>query len=137
MRFYNLPQYLTVTAPPNSLVDNLASTGIIGSLAFFFLVIVTMRSMSRLPRIYGTLGLVVLLAHYVDGLFDTFWIGALSITPVPHRRDLPRDGRCRPGRRTGPRPAGRGGRRPSDDRPTRPRTSTGRPSGEPPPAAAW
>ena len=81
MRFYNLPQYLTVTAPPNSLVDNLASTGIIGSLAFFFLVIVTMRSLAALPRIYGTLGLVVLLAHYVDGLFDTFWIGALSITP--------------------------------------------------------
>ena len=24
---------------------------------------------------------MVLLAHYVDGLFDTFWIGALSITP--------------------------------------------------------
>ncbi len=81
MRFYNLPQYLTVTAPPNSLVDNLASTGIIGSVAFVFLVVVTMRSLSRLPRIYGTLGLVVLLAHYVNGLFDTFWIGALSITP--------------------------------------------------------
>ena len=81
MRFYNLPQYLTVTAPPNSLVDNLASTGVIGSLAFLFLVVVTMRSMIALPRLYGTLGLVVLLAHYVDGLFDTFWIGALSITP--------------------------------------------------------
>ncbi|HEY5108338.1 MAG TPA: O-antigen ligase family protein [Acidimicrobiales bacterium] len=81
MRFYNLPQYLTVTAPPNSLVDNLSSTGIVGSLAFFFLVIVTMRSLGRLPRVYGTIGLVVLLGHYVDGLFDTFWIGALSITP--------------------------------------------------------
>jgi hypothetical protein len=81
MRFYNLPQYLTVTAPPNSLVDNLASTGIIGSIAFVFLVIVTMRSLAGLPRVYGTLGLVVLMAHYVDGMFDTFWIGALSITP--------------------------------------------------------
>lgn len=81
MRFYNLPQYLTVTAPPNSLVDNLASTGIVGSVAFVFLVFVTMRSLNRLPRIYGTLGFVVLLAHYVDGLFDTFWIGALSIAP--------------------------------------------------------
>ena len=81
MRFYNLPQYLWVTPPPNSLVDNLASTGIVGSLAFVGLVIVTMRAMSGLPRIYGTLGLVVLTAHYVDGLFDTFWIGALSITP--------------------------------------------------------
>jgi hypothetical protein len=81
MRFYNLPQYLFVTVPPNSLVDNLSSTGVIGSLAFFYLVVVTMRAMSGLPRVYGTLGLVVLMGHYVDGLFDIFWIGALSITP--------------------------------------------------------
>ena len=82
MRFYNLPQYISVTPPPNSLIDNLASTGIVGSIAFFFLVIVTMRAMNGLPRIYGTLGLVVLLGHYVDGLFDTFWIGALTIAPM-------------------------------------------------------
>jgi hypothetical protein len=81
MRFYNLPQYITVTAPPNSLVDNLASTGFIGSIAFLVMVVITMRAMAGLPRAYGTLGLVVLLSHYVDGLFDTFWIGALSITP--------------------------------------------------------
>ncbi len=81
MRFYNLPQYVYVTAPPNSLVDNLASTGVIGSLGFVFLVIVTMRAMNGVPRIYGTLGLAILLGHYVDGLFDTFWIGALSIPP--------------------------------------------------------
>jgi hypothetical protein len=82
MRFYNLPQFITVTPPPNSLVDNLASTGVVGSLAFFFLVLVTMRTMNRLPRIYGTLGLVILLGHYVDGLFDTFWIGGLTIPPM-------------------------------------------------------
>lgn len=82
MRFYNLPQYVTVTAPPNSLVDNLASTGVVGSLAFFFLVLVTMQAMNGLPRIYGTLGLVILLGHYVDGLFDTFWIGGLTIPPM-------------------------------------------------------
>ena len=81
LRFYNLPQFISVTVPPNSLVDNLASSGIIGSIAFFFMVIVTMRSMTLLPRIYGTLGMVILLAHYVDGLFDIFWIGALSIAP--------------------------------------------------------
>jgi len=81
MRFYYLPQYFYVTAPPNSLVDNLASTGVIGSLAFVFLVVVTLRAMNGVPRIYGTLGLAILLGHYVDGLFDTFWIGALSIPP--------------------------------------------------------
>jgi O-antigen ligase len=81
LRFYNLPQFITVTAPPNVLVDNLASTGIIGSLAFLFLVWVTVRTMFRLPYALGTLGLVILVFHYVDGLFDIFWIGASSIAP--------------------------------------------------------
>jgi hypothetical protein len=81
MRFYNLPQFITVTAPPSVIYDNLASTGIVGSLAFLFMVIVTVRTMFRLPFNYGTLGLVVLLGHYVDGLFDIFWIGASSIAP--------------------------------------------------------
>jgi hypothetical protein len=82
MRFYNLPQFLSVTAPPNVFIDNLASTGIVGSLAFLFMVFVTMRTMFRLPYAYGTLGLVVLGGHYVDGLFDIFWIGASSIGPI-------------------------------------------------------
>lgn len=81
MRFYNLPQFLTVTAPPNVLIDNLASTGIIGSLAFVFLVCVTVRTLFRLPNTFGTLGLVILVGHYVDGLFDIFWIGASTIAP--------------------------------------------------------
>ncbi len=82
MRFYNLPQFITVTAPPNVVIDNLASTGLVGSLAFVFLVLVTMRTMFRLPAVLGTLGLVVLLGHYVDGLFDIFWIGVSSIAPM-------------------------------------------------------
>ncbi len=81
MRFYNLPQFLAVTAPPNVFIDNLASTGIIGSLAFVFMVWVTVRTMFRLPYALGTLGLVILVFHYVDGLFDIFWIGASSIAP--------------------------------------------------------
>jgi hypothetical protein len=82
MRFYNLPQFLYVTAPPNVLIDNLASTGIVGSLAFVFMVVVTLRALYRLPYAIGTLGLVVLLSHYVDGMFDIFWIGASSVTPL-------------------------------------------------------
>jgi hypothetical protein len=82
MRFYDLPQFAYVTAPPNVVIDNLASTGIIGSLAFLYLVVMTMRTMNRLPRAIGTLGLVVLLSHYVDGLFDIFWIGSNMIPPL-------------------------------------------------------
>ena len=81
MRFYNLPQFITVTAPPNVFIDNLASTGIVGSLAFLFMVCVTVRTMFRLPYALGTLGLVILVFHYVDGLFDIFWIGRSTIAP--------------------------------------------------------
>ena len=81
MRFYNLPQFSSISAAPNVLVDNLASTGIVGSLAFLFLVAVTVRTMFRLPYALGTLGLVILVFHYVDGMFDIFWIGASSIAP--------------------------------------------------------
>ncbi len=81
MRFYNLPQFVSVTAPPNVFVDNLASTGIVGSLAFLYLVYITMRTLFRLPASIGTLGVVVLLGHYIGGLFDTFWIGASTIAP--------------------------------------------------------
>ena len=81
MRFYDLPQWIYVTAPPNVVIDNLASTGIIGSVAFVFLVWVTVRTMIRLPYALGTLGLCVLIGHYVDGLFDIFWIGGPSGAP--------------------------------------------------------
>ena len=81
MRFYDLPQWLYVTAPPNVLIDNLASTGIVGSVAFFFLVWVTVKTMIRLPYALGTLGLGILIGHYVDGLFDIFWIGGPSGAP--------------------------------------------------------
>ncbi len=81
MRFYNLPQFISVTAPPNVFIDNLASTGIVGSIAFLYMVWITMRTMFRLPGSLGTLGLVILLGHYVGGLFDTFWIGASTIAP--------------------------------------------------------
>ncbi len=81
MRFYNLPQYVYVTAPPNVIIDNLASTGIVGSIAFFYLIFMTLRTMNRLPRTLGTLGLAVLVGHYVDGLFDIFWVGASMIPP--------------------------------------------------------
>jgi hypothetical protein len=82
MRFYYLPQYITVTAPPNVIIDNLASTGILGSLAFVFLVVVTMRAMYRLPYAIGTLGFVLLLGHYVGGLFDIFWLGGPTVGPL-------------------------------------------------------
>lgn len=76
MRFYNLKQYVSVTAPPNVVIDNLASTGIVGMAGFLALVAMTVRPLLRLPAAIGTLGLAVLVGRYTQGLFDIFWVGA-------------------------------------------------------------
>ncbi len=122
MRFYNLPQFVTVTPPPNVLVDNLASTGLLGSVAFFLMVIFTLRVLFALPRAYGTLSVAILVAHYVHGLFDTFWIGSLSIVPFVivgltlGMADAHRDGADPPP----PAPRGHHGRRVPATHPSRP-----------------
>ena len=111
-----------MTAPPNVFIDNLASTGIIGSLAFFFMVCVTVRTMFRLPYALGTLGLVVLVFHYVDGLFDIFWIGASTIAPFIiagislGMADMDRRARTPAGPRDSPAPGRRGGSPPDPPR---------------------
>jgi len=79
MRFYNLPRYAVAGgAPPSVIMENLASTGVVGSIAFVVLVVLTVRAVLKLPLEYRTLGLVVLTGHYVEGLFDIFWIGAYA-----------------------------------------------------------
>ena len=76
LRFYNLPQFVTVTAPPNVTgrqpgvhrhhrIDRLLLHGRASPCG----------PCAGLPYAFGSLGLVVLVAHYVDGLFDIFWIG--------------------------------------------------------------
>jgi hypothetical protein len=79
MRFYNLPQYAVAGGvPPSVIMENLASTGVVGSIAFVVLVVLTIRAVLKLPLEYRTLGLVVLTGHYVEGLFDIFWVGAYA-----------------------------------------------------------
>ena len=82
MRFYNLPQWVSVTAPPNVVIDNLASTGHhrLAGLRFPGLrdgadhVSIAVRPRNARPG--------VLVGHYVDGLFDIFWIGGPRSRPT-------------------------------------------------------
>ncbi len=78
MRFYHLPQFINVTQPPNVIIGNLASSGIVGSLGFVAFVVIAIRVVARLPVEFRTLGLVVLVGHLTEGLFDEFWIGSYS-----------------------------------------------------------
>jgi hypothetical protein len=81
LRFYNLHPFVSVTAPPNVMIDALASSGIVGLVALLVLMVTTVSEMARLPRQFGLLGLLILVGHYVDGLFDIFWIGASLAGP--------------------------------------------------------
>jgi len=82
MRFYNLPQFSNVGVPPSVIIENLAASGIVGSVAFAVCAVLLVRAMVKLPREVGTLGLVVLCGHLTEGLFDIFWIGSYSAAPL-------------------------------------------------------
>jgi len=82
MRFYNLPRFSNVAVPPSVLIENLAASGIVGSVAFAVCAVLLVRAMVKLPREVGTLGLVVLCGHLTEGLFDIFWIGSYSAAPL-------------------------------------------------------
>ncbi len=78
MRFYHLPQFINITQPPNVIIGNLASSGIVGSLGFVAFVVIAIRVVARLPVEFRTLALAVLVGHLTEGLFDEFWIGSYS-----------------------------------------------------------
>ncbi|MDA8340728.1 MAG: O-antigen ligase family protein [Actinomycetota bacterium] len=81
MRFYNLPQFAGVPVPPNVVIGGLASTGVVGVAALLVFFGTSFGVMARLPRAYGVMGLAILAGHYVEGLFDIFWIGAYAAIP--------------------------------------------------------
>lgn len=82
MRFYNLPQFSNVGVPPSVIIENLAASGIVGSIAFLACAVLLVRAVVKLPREVGLLGLLVLCGHLTEGLFDIFWIGAYSAAPM-------------------------------------------------------
>lgn len=81
MRFYNLPAFVGVPVPPNVVIGGLASTGIVGVIALLVFFGTSLGVIARLPRAYGVLALAILAGHYVEGLFDIFWIGAYAAIP--------------------------------------------------------
>ena len=81
MRFYNLPAFVGVPVPPNVIIGGLASTGIVGVIALLVFFGTSLGVVFRLPRAYGVLALSILAGHYVEGLFDIFWIGAYAAIP--------------------------------------------------------
>ena len=81
LHYNRLPQFSFISDAPNVVVDNLSSTGLVGSVGYVLLMVVTLWALYRLPRKYGALGFALLAGRYVDGLFDIFWVGA-SLIPT-------------------------------------------------------
>lgn len=80
--FYFLHQFVWVSTPPNIVVDALASSGLVGLLALVVLLLGTLGGLAALPRQYGVVGFAILAAHFLQGMFDVFWIGASLIVPL-------------------------------------------------------
>lgn len=81
LRYYYEPAFTGNPPPPSVIVDALATSGVIGLIALIYLVLATVRASWKVPRSVGVLGVAVLVAHYVSGLFDVFWIGANGALP--------------------------------------------------------
>lgn len=76
MRWFYLPQFAGNIQPTNILYEALAASGILGALAYAVTLAGTSRVLARLPRDIGTLGLALVLGRVVEGVFDSYWIGA-------------------------------------------------------------
>lgn len=81
MRWFYLPEFAGQIQPTNILYEGLTDSGIIGVIAYTLTLAGVFRVLLRLPRDIGTLAMALVLGRLVEGLFDSYWIGAESSVP--------------------------------------------------------
>lgn len=81
MHWYYLPQFSGVGQPPNIIVEELTSTGIVGTIGLAVLLVGAAMVLLRLPRDVGTLALCLVLGRVVEGIFDLYWVSAAGALP--------------------------------------------------------
>lgn len=68
--------------PPNVVLEVLASTGVVGLVAFLVLFIGILRVLWRVNPTYGTVAFALVLARLVQSQFDLFWISITVSVPL-------------------------------------------------------
>ena len=81
MRWFYLPQFAGIAQPTNILYESLVASGIVGTLTYAITLAGTLRVFGRLPRDLGVIASALILGRLVEGIFDSYWIGAETALP--------------------------------------------------------
>lgn len=80
LRFWNRPGELEFQ-PPNAELEVIASTGVVGLIAFVALIAGTLLVLWKLDPAFGILGLALVLTRVIQSQFDLFWSAVLVSIP--------------------------------------------------------
>jgi polysaccharide biosynthesis protein PslJ len=67
--------------PPNAELEMVTSAGLIGLIAFIYLIARQLSLVWRIPSAFGTLPFALLFARIFDTQFDIFWVGGTTTLP--------------------------------------------------------
>ena len=81
LRWWYTDRFSTRFQPPNAEVEVLTTAGLLGLGAFLALIVGSLVVLWRLPPVYGTLALGVVLSRFVQAQFDLFWVAAQVSVP--------------------------------------------------------
>lgn len=82
LRWWYQPERFGVAfQPPNAIFEMLSSTGVVGTVGFFVLCLGGLWAALTLNPRYGNLAAAILLARFVQGQLDLYWLAGLSALP--------------------------------------------------------
>lgn len=81
MRFFESGESELTSDPHNIIVGSLSETGVIGLVALLGLLSVTVGVTWRLPTELAVAALAIVVARFVHGLFDIYWVAATQTLP--------------------------------------------------------
>lgn len=81
LRYWVGPDAPGVFQPPNVVLEVLATTGVIGLVAFVIMTTGMLRVLWKMDPAYGVLAFAIVLSRLVQGQFDLFWVSVSISVP--------------------------------------------------------
>lgn len=78
LRWWYTEQYQGSLQPPNAELEVLSSVGIVGLAGFLAMFIIATWALLKLPPVYGTMGVAVVAARFVQAQFDLYWVASAA-----------------------------------------------------------
>lgn len=81
LRWWYTDRFSQNFQPPNAIFEMLSSTGVVGLIAFLILCLGGLWMALTLHPRYGNLAAAILLARFIQGQLDLYWLAGLSAMP--------------------------------------------------------